>query len=322
MPARLTVLGSINMDLVVYTDRLPDRGETILGSTFQTFPGGKGANQAVAAARMGAAVTMLGKVGRDAFGEELLANLSINGVDTSRVNRTQGSSGTALITVDEQGHNTIVVVPGANAEVLPSDLESWATALEKCDGLLLQLEIPLETVIAGARLAHEMGVRVILNPAPARELPAKLLSCVDVLVLNETETALISGEDISTQDNLERAACRLLSSGVGWVVITLGGQGALAVGSGEVIRVPGFEVEVVDTVAAGDGFIGALAVALAEVNGSGIETVETLEQRLASTNSGDILRIANAAGALAVTVRGAQPSLPTRQMVEEFLRSR
>jgi ribokinase len=305
MPARLIVLGSINMDLVVYSERLPASGETISGHTFQTFPGGKGANQAVAAARMGAHVAMLGKVGGDSFGSEMLKNLDVNGVDPSHIRHAEGASGIALITVDDHGHNTIVVVPGANGKVLPADLEKWGNVLDEADYLLLQLEIPLETVLAGARLARLKGVKVILNPAPARPLPDELLELVDVLVLNETETALISGSDVSTTSALENAARKLLETGVGWVVITLGGQGTLAVSAQEVLHMPAFEVTVVDTVAAGDGFIGALAVSLAE-----------------AMEPDKALRIANAAGALAVTVRGAQPSLPTRGQVEEFLRSR
>ncbi len=359
MPARLTVLGSINMDLVVYADRLPASGETLLATDFQTFPGGKGANQAVAAARMGAQVQMLGKVGEDAFGEQLLANLRANGVDAEGVGRSKAPSGTALITVDRRGRNTIMVVPGANGEVLPGDLDGWQGALTRTDVLLMQLEIPLETVLAAARRARSGGARVMLNPSPAQPLPDELLSLVDVLVLNETEIGLISGEDVSTSEKLERAGRKLLELGVGWVVVTLGGEGVLAVDREEMLRAPAFEVEVVDTVAAGDAFTGALAVALAEndefkvrpdVKGSTkvgrtlAEPVEANARRSAngedelavgSSDSNrraalrhrqrarlDALRIANAAGALAVTVRGAQPSLPTRAQVVDFLRSR
>ncbi len=316
MPAHLTVLGSINMDLVVYTERLPAAGETLLGSSFQTFPGGKGANQAVAAARMGASVRMLGKVGSDAFGEELLANLHANNVDTKHVDRGPSASGTALITVDSGGHNTIVVIPGANSEVLPAALGGWGDALTHADGLLMQLEIPPETVLAAAQVAHLAGVRVILNPAPAQPLPPELLQLVDVMVLNETETALISDQDVSTPARMEEAARKLLEAGVGWVVITLGEQGVLAVSAKDTLRAPAFHVTAVDTVAAGDAFTGALAVALLSPS-TGTSTGSAQRSGL-----GESLRIANAAGALAVTVRGAQPSLPTRQMVEDFLRSR
>ena len=303
MPARLTVLGSINMDLVVYTDRLPASGETLLASSFQTFPGGKGANQAVAAARMGAQVQMIGKVGRDAFGEQLLANLRANDVATAHVGRANTSSGTALITVAAQGRNTIVVAAGANHEVLPQDLDDWQDALINADLLLMQLEIPLKTVIEAARRAHARGVRVMLNPSPMQPLPAELLGTLDMLVMNESETALLSGEDVSTPQGLERAGHKLLAAGVEWVVITLGGQGAVAVNREGVIHSPAFRVQVVDTVAAGDAFTGALAVAMAE-----------------KAEPQEALRIANAAGALAVTVRGAQPSLPTRVQVDDFLR--
>ncbi len=328
MPTHLTVLGSINMDLVVYTERLPAAGETLLGASFQTFPGGKGANQAVAAARMGANVRMLGKVGSDTFGEELLDNLLANNVETRLVSRGGAASGTALITVDAGGRNTIVVVPGANGEVLPVDLSGWGDALTKADGLLMQLEIPLETVLAAAQLAHLAGVLVILNPAPAQPLPPELLQLVDVMVLNETETALISGQDVSTSARMEEAARKLLDAGVGWVVITLGEQGVLAVSPKETLRVPAYPVTAVDTVAAGDAFTGALAVALADEAASR-EPPEGVRKGRASAlassvqaSSARVLQLANAAGALAVTVRGAQPSLPTRQMVVDFLRSR
>jgi len=331
MPARMTVLGSINMDLVVYTQRLPASGETLLASSFQTFPGGKGANQAVAAARMGAQVQMLGKVGADAFGEQLVSNLRANHVSTMHVEQSRAPSGTALITVDAQGHNTILVVSGANSEVLPQDLENWRNALVNAEILLMQLEIPLETVVAAARLARANGVLVMLNPSPAQALPPELPGLIDVMVMNESETALISGEDVASPAELERAGRKLLDQGVGWVVITLGGQGAMGVGHEGVIHAPGFEVEVVDTVAAGDAFTGALAVTLAESKGFHTEPGEALARSArpmafsmsSGTRSGlDILRIANAAGALAVTVRGAQPSLPTRRQVVDFLRSR
>lgn len=312
MTVRLTVLGSINMDLVVYTDRLPASGETVLGASFQTFPGGKGANQAVAAARMGAQVTMLGKVGADAFGSQLLTNLRTDGVDASRVIQTSTASGTALITVDRQGRNTIVVVPGANGEVLPEDLDGWQDALTGADGLLMQLEIPLGTVIEAARRAAAGGAPVILNASPAHALPEELLRLVDVLVMNEHETALISGMDITSLEQIERAARVLLERGAGWVVVTLGEEGALAVSRTGAIHSPGFKVEAVDTVAAGDAFTGALAVALAERGA----------RAPVSAGAVEILRLANAAGALAVTVRGAQPSLPTRARVDDFLRSR
>ncbi len=312
MPAHLTVLGSINMDLVVYADRLPVSGETLLGNSFQSFPGGKGANQAVAAARMGARVTMLGRVGEDAFGDQLLVNLRANGVDAGRVKRSRVASGVALITVDRQGRNTIVVAPGANGEVLPADLDDWQAALTGADSLLMQLEIPLETVLEAARRVKTAGAAVILNPSPARALPEELLRLVDVLVMNEHETALISGMEATTRDQIERASQALLEQGVGWVVVTLGEAGALAIGRDGTFYSPGFAVGVVDTVAAGDAFTGALAATLAERG----------MIRPVPTSAADLLRIANAAGALAVTVRGAQPSLPTRAEVDDFLRNR
>lgn len=326
MTARVTVLGSINIDLVAYTDRLPAGGETVLASSFETFPGGKGANQAVAAARMGARVAMLGRVGEDAFGDQLLDNLQANGVDVGLIKRSMGATGTALITVDRQGRNTIVVAPGANGKVLPADLDDWQAALTGADALLMQLEIPLETVLEAARRAKTSGAAVILNPSPARALPDELLDLADVLVMNEHETALISGMAATSRDQVERAAQTLLERGVDWVVVTLGEEGALAVSRREVLHSPGFEVEAVDTVAAGDAFTGALAAALAE---SGVfsfrrtaDGSKSAKRAMAEAVDDNIIRIANAAGALAVTVRGAQPSLPTRTQVEDFLRKR
>lgn len=298
----LVVIGSINMDLVVYCPRLPKIGETLLGTSFQTFFGGKGANQAVAASRMGASVRMVGRVGRDSFGAPLVENLRTNRVITTWVGQADASSGTALITVDEHGRNTIVVVPGSNHALLPADIQSARPALSGASLVLLQLEIPLETVLESARLAHGMGVRVLLNTAPAQPLPAELYPLVDVLVLNETEAALLTESEIASPRQQEHACRQLLSAGARMVVMTLGGQGALACTENQTLRVPAYPVTPVDTTAAGDSFTAGLAVALAE-----------------GRNLPDAMRFACAAGALAVTVRGAQPSIPNRDQVNTFL---
>lgn len=300
---KLLVIGSLNMDLVAYTDRLPKHGETVLGSDFHTFPGGKGANQAVAAARLGADVTMLGKVGRDDFGDSLVQNLGANGVDTSRVLRDPAApTGTAAITVESSGQNTIVVVPGSNFQLAPEDILAHRDLIGESDILLMQLEVPLATVQKAAEIARSVGVRVILNPAPARELPEELLTLVDVLVPNETEAAMLSGIMVQTPEDLRAAAGVLQRKGVEQVLITLGAEGALLVDSAQERQIKAYPVKAVDATAAGDAFIGAYAAALAQ-----------------GLPPGDALRWSAAAGALAVTRKGAQSSLPSRKELEQFL---
>jgi ribokinase len=294
----IVVVGSLNMDLVVRAPHHPKPGETIIGSDFRTFPGGKGANQAVAAARLGATVKMIGRVGTDAFGESLLQTLAKDNVDTSHILRdSEAPTGIALITVDTAGQNTIVVASGANAQVTPEDV-SWAEQIfAGASVLILQLECPLKAVTRAVELAREHGVRVVLNPAPAQPLDPKLLARVDYLVPNQTELALLTG-----LDSMRDAARRLQDWGVRGIVLTLGEEGALVVEGNRETRIPPYPVTVVDTTAAGDAFVGAFAVAL-------IHGRSTL----------DAGRWGNAAGALAVTRAGAQPSLPARAELEEFL---
>jgi ribokinase len=301
--ARLAVLGSVNMDLVVRTPRFPLPGETLLGHGFRTVPGGKGANQAVAARRLGAEVSLVGRVGDDGFGQALHAGLAREGVDTAQLTVTPGeSTGVALITVEDGGENTILVVPGANARVSPEDVDAACVALEGASALLLQLETPLPAVQRAVERASARGVRVLLNAAPAQPLPASLLAQVDVLVVNETEAALLAGT-ASSRAVPEEDARTLLGAGARSVVVTLGREGALLVGrDGRRLTVPGFPVRAVDTTAAGDAFVGAFAVALAE-----------------GRAERDALVRGCAAGALAVTREGAQPSLPMREKVEAFL---
>ena len=303
MTAHVAVVGSLNMDLVARAPRIPQPGETIMGRDFHTLPGGKGANQAVAAARLGARVAMVGRVGNDAFARLLLDNLAAAGVDhTSVIQDSGAATGVALIVVDAAGQNSIVVASGANMRLSPADVEAAETAIASADVLLLQLETPLETVTRAAQIAHAHGVTVILNPAPAQPLPPALLSLVDVLVLNESETALLTGLPIDSRPRVEAAAEALRESGVGVVILTLGERGALLAQAGGTQAFPAFTVTVVDTTAAGDAFMGGLAVALAE------------GQSLAEGT-----RWGNAAGALATTQLGAQPSLPTRRAVEKLL---
>jgi ribokinase len=301
--AHVTVVGSLNMDLVARAPRIPQPGETIIGGDFYTAPGGKGANQAVAVARMGARVSMVGRVGCDAFAGLLLENLAAAGVDCAFVVRDlEAATGVALIVVDDAGQNSIVVASGANMRLSPADVDAAEAAIAVADVLLLQLESPLETVTRAAEVAHAHGVTVILNPAPARSLPAELLSSVDVLIPNEVETTLLTGLPVDDQAEAGAAAEALRGLGVGVVILTLGERGALLVGTEGVECFPAFDVTPVDTTAAGDAFVGGFAVALAE-----------------GQTAAQAVRWGNAAGALATTKMGAQPSLPTRLTVENLL---
>ena len=295
---RLVVIGSSNTDMIVNVPRLPAGGETVLGDEVVMVPGGKGANQAVAAARLGAQVHLVTRVGDDLFGEQSLANFRAAGLDTSFVTRdTDAASGVALIFVDGCGENAIAVASGANASLSPTEVDRAREAIAVAHAVVLQLEIPLASVLHAAAVAKSLGTRVILNPAPAAPLPAELLRNVDVLIPNEHEATQLVGAGTPAAQ-----AQRLLECGVGAVVITLGAGGVYyrsAEGGGTIAAHP---VDVVDTTAAGDCFTGALAVALGE------------GQPLAGAGA-----CANAAAALAVTRRGAQPSLPVRAEVDRLL---
>lgn len=304
--ASICVVGSLNMDLVVRSPQLPSPGQTISGGPFATYHGGKGANQAVAAARLGGKVAMIGRVGDDAFGQQMRDGLASEGIDVGQVATVEATaSGIALITVQEDGQNTIVIAPGANAALSVADIEAAADQIRQAGVLVLQLETPLETVAAAARIAHEAGVKVLLNPAPAQALPSELLSNVDVLLPNQTEAALLSGMAANNETEAIEAAQHLRSFGIEYVIVTLGDQGALLLGPEGVQRVEPHQVTPVDATAAGDAFVGAFAVALAE--GYDYPTA---------------LAWGNAAGALAVTAAGAQPSLPTRVALEALLAGR
>ena len=303
MTACMTVVGSLNMDLVARAPRIPQPGETIIGRDFHTVPGGKGANQAVAVARLGAQVSMVGRVGCDAFAGPLLDNLAAASVDHTFVTRDpEAATGVALIVVDDAGQNSIVVASGANMRLSPADVDAARTAIAAVEALLLQLESPLETVTRAAKVARAHGVKVILNPAPARSLPVALLSLVDVLIPNESETALLTGMPVGDQAEAEAAATALRGLGVGTVILTLGERGALLAREEGAEHFPAFDVTPVDTTAAGDAFVGGFAVALAE-----------------GRSLAEAVRWGNAAGALATTKLGAQPSLPTRQDLEVLL---
>ncbi len=309
----IVVLGGINMDLVTYSDRFPSPGETVVGHRFLTYAGGKGANQAVAAARMGGRTSMVGQVGGDLFGPQLLDGLREAGVDVSGIAIDGGeTSGIAVIGVDGSAQNRIVQVLGANSTCGAAQAEAVASALTDASTLMLQLEVPIEVSLASARKANAMGKTVILDPGPVRPIPEELIELADVITPNETEAAALVGFPVDGHGAAERAAEELLRRGARTAIIKLGSQGAIFAtgwqGDTSVFAVEflghqtAFPVEAVDTVAAGDAFNGALAVCLAE--GRSLERA---------------VMLACAAGALAVTTTGAQDSMPTRAEVVAFL---
>ncbi|MEE2910684.1 MAG: ribokinase [Candidatus Poribacteria bacterium] len=300
---RIAVVGSFMMDLVVQCNRLPLEGQTIVGQDFNTFVGGKGSNQAIAAARLGANVSMIGRVGTDNFGDELLKNLSAEGVDSQFVVKdTEMGTGVAMITVDANGDNTIVAVPKANMSLNPDNIDQAESAIAVADILLLQLEVSLLAVQRAAEIAKANGVPVLLNPAPARRIPMELMSLVDILVPNETETEFLTGFRLTDMESIKSAAKHLLEESVPTVVLTLGDQGALLATAEDIQLVPSYSVKAVDATAAGDAFCGTLAVSVAR--GDSWESA---------------VNFANAAGALAVTKLGAAPSIPTREQVIELI---
>jgi ribokinase len=299
----VVVFGSINMDLIVGVPRWLRPGETLTGSRFFTAPGGKGANQAVAAARLGAPTRLIGRVGADVFGPDLRAGLAAAGVDIAGIATDPGApSGVALITVDPSGENQIVVVPGANGTFGADDLARLDAALTGARVLLLQLEIPLEAVCAAAAMARRRGITVILDPAPARELPAELYALVDILTPNESEAAILAGFPLTGEAAMVTAAQALRERGAATVILTRGGQGLYWTdGAASGFR-PALAMAAVDTTGAGDAFNGALAAALAE----GLPFPVALDW-------------ASVAGALAVTRPGAQPAMPDRAAVLRHL---
>jgi ribokinase len=305
MGSTIIVIGSVNMDLVVRAKRMPKEGESLIGSGFTMVPGGKGANQAVAAARLGSTTHFVGRVGNDMFGTRLKDGLSSCGVNTDHVLVDDGPSGIAMIILNESGQNSIVVAPGANAHCRPEDLRPVAGLFGRADFLLLQLEIPLKTIKAALDMAHAAGLRSVLDAGPAQKVSMNLLRKAHIVSPNETEAFALTDIEVNDVTSARNAAKKLLDGGVETVVMKLGGQGALVVTPDLDEHVPPFAVDAVDTTAAGDAFTGALAVALAD-----------------GTDLADAVRFANAAGALAVTRLGAQPSMPTRESVERFMAER
>ena len=299
--AHLLVVGSLNMDLVIWAPRHPDPGETIIGRDFRTYSGGKGANQAVAIARLGAPVMMVGKVGQDNYGDALLTSTAQAGVDTRFILRdSQAHTGLALITINDLGENTIVVASGANASLSAQDVLSAEAAFQGAKILVLQLELPIDAIQQAILLAKKYHAKIILNPAPARELDASFLASIDYLVPNQTELALLTGVAAPAS-----AAALLKNIGVKHLVVTLGSEGALLAEHSRLIHIPPHQIDVVDTTAAGDAFVGAFSVALFE----GKDTMQAVTW-------------GNAAGALATTRMGAYPSLPVREELEALLKSR
>ena len=299
--AVIAVLGSVNMDLVARVGRMPAEGETLAGESFFTAPGGKGANQAVAAARLGARVRMAGRVGADGFGRDLLAGLAANGVDVGGIGvDDEHPTGVAMIVVDAAGRNSIVAVYGANMACGDAELDAVKRALRGADALMLQLETPADVSLAAARYARGVGARVIWDPAPAGQMPADGFGAADVITPNQGEAEALTGIAVVDRASALAAAEALVAKGAGAAVVKLGEQGAVAVtATGATHFAPPFAVNAVDSVAAGDAFGAGLAVALAE--GQALEAA---------------LRFGSAAGALAVTKRGAQDAMPERAAVD------
>lgn len=301
----IVVVGSINIDLVVRTPQIPKRGETTTGHTFQTFFGGKGANQAVGIAKLGYAVSMIGKVGSDSFGDQLLTELMREGVNVEAVTRAPGPSGIAVITTEDSAENTIIVVPGANGKIRPSDIESNVGVLRSAAMVLTQLEIPMDTVCALAQICQRRDVPLVLDPAPAAELSAELLQCLSWLTPNETELLQLTQTNREVKDEGEalELAESLMSRGAKNILLKLGGKGSyLATADG--VRKWNCAMPVIakDTTAAGDAYNAAFAVALCE-----------------GRSAEDAAQFASAAAAISVMREGAQPSLPNRQEVDNFL---
>jgi ribokinase len=302
----ICVVGSSNIDLVVKSKRLPLPGETILGGEFLMVPGGKGANQAVAAAKLGAEVYFVAKLGDDIFGTQSFENFKKEGVNTKYVTRTDKAlSGVASIVVDNAGNNSIVVAPGANQRLLPQDVKKAQNAIASCGAVVAQLEIPIETVEFAARLAKKFGIPFILDPAPARRLNPKLLEMTDVIKPNETEAGILTGIKVTDQNSARKAAINLFERGVKNVILTLGAKGALLFNKDTNEFFPAKKVKAVDSTAAGDAFVGGLAFCIA-----------------AGRSLSEAVSFANDVAALSVTKMGAQTSMPSMKEVEKFRKKR
>ena len=302
----ITVVGSLNMDFVINTKVIPRPGETVLGTRFQQIPGGKGGNQASAAARLGSKVTMIGAVGKDTIGEDLIRSLKKDGVKTDYIQKKEGiSTGIASITVENTGNNAITVVSGANYSLAVEDVERNHFVIEKSKVLLVQLETPRLTVMKAMRIARHAERLTILNPAPAMKLNVEILSNTDILIPNEIELEMLSGSPAGTMEEIQTAGNKLLKKGIHDLIVTLGGKGCVHITKEGMIHYPARKVKAVDTTAAGDCFCGALAVALSEN--------QPFEKAIP---------FAIAASALSVTKTGAQTSLPYRTEVDALIKEK
>lgn len=301
---QIIVIGSSNTDMVVKTKRLPSPGETVLGGEFFMTDGGKGANQAAAIAKLGGKVLFVTKLGDDMFGEKALTTYNSYGIDTTHICKIQTPSGVALIMVDDKGENCISVASGANMQLATSDIDALADDFKQTEYLLMQLEIPIDTVCYAAERAMQMGVKVVLNPAPAAVLPEQLLKNIYILTPNKTEAELISGIKINDIETAKKAALEIYKKGVDIVLITLGSQGSLIYIDSEFRHIPARKVDAIDTTAAGDVFNGAMCTYLAE----GYSVLESIQ-------------FATIASSISVTRSGAQPSIPSREEVNTVLNS-
>lgn len=301
---KLVVLGSINADHILNLESFPTPGETVTGHHYQVAFGGKGANQAVAAGRSGADIAFIACTGDDDIGERVRRQLERDRIDVAPVRAVNAqSTGVALIFVNAEGENVIGIHAGANAALSVEQVEAEKARIAGAQALLMQLESPLESVLAAAKIAHQHQTTVVLNPAPARDLPDELLSLIDIITPNETEAEKLTGIRVENDDDAAKAARMLHEKGIGIVMITLGSRGVWVSHDGQGRRVPGFKVQAVDTIAAGDTFNGAFVTALLE-----------------GTALDEAIRFAHAAAAIAVTRKGAQPSVPWREEIDEFLR--
>ena len=301
---KLVVLGSINADHILNLESFPTPGETVTGHHYQVAFGGKGANQAVAAGRSGADIAFIACTGDDDIGERVRRQLERDRIDVAPVRAVNAqSTGVALIFVNAEGENVIGIHAGANAALSVEQVEAEKARIAGAQALLMQLESPLESVLAAAKIAHQHQTTVVLNPAPARDLPDELLSLIDIITPNETEAEKLTGIRVENDDDAAKAARVLHEKGIGIVMITLGSRGVWVSHDGQGRRVPGFKVQAVDTIAAGDTFNGAFVTALLE-----------------GTALDEAIRFAHAAAAIAVTRKGAQPSVPWREEIDEFLR--
>ncbi|MEL3917970.1 ribokinase [Aeromonas enteropelogenes] len=302
---RLVVLGSVNADHVLRVPHFPRPGETLTGHSYQVVPGGKGANQAVAAARLGASVSFIARIGDDAIGRQMRQGFAQDGIDVSAVELDDKlPTGIAIIYVSDEGENSIGISAEANGALSPAMVKRHETMIADAHTLLLQLEVPLESVFEAARQARAHGTRVVLNPAPARPLAAELLALVDLITPNQTEAELLTGVKVSDEASAREAANRFHQMGIAEVMITLGSQGVYCSNGQQQQLIPGFRVEAVDTTAAGDTFNGALLAA-----------------QLAGADFNGAVRFAHGAAALSVTRFGAQSSIPGKQEVDTFLQA-